>query len=104
MSGVDKLLVLETKLKNAKVEKSDLEKQVKQMEKQNNDQGKALDKLTNDVEYHNKIKNLVEELRVWKDKVKKIEKACLKDKDTRIEQIERIKKVEEENKKYESEL
>lgn len=85
MSGVDKLLVLETKLKNAKVEKSDLEKQVKQMEKQNNDQGKALDKLTNDVEYHNKIKNLVEELRVWKDKVKKIEKACLKDKDTRIE-------------------
>jgi hypothetical protein len=35
-----------------------------------------LDKLTNDVEYHNKIKNLVEELRVWKEKVKKLERKC----------------------------
>lgn len=74
------------------------------MEKQNTDQGKALDKLTNDTEYHNKIKNLVEELRVWKEKVKKLERQCEKDKDTRKEQIERIKKIEEENKKHKTEL
>ena len=77
---------------------------IKQLEKQNTDQGKALDRLTNDVEYHNKIKNLVEELRIWKEKVKKIEKACNKDKETRKEQIERIKKIEEENKKYSTEI
>lgn len=77
---------------------------IKSSEKQNNDQGKALDKLTNDVEYHNKIKNLVEELRVWKEKVKKLEKKCQKDKETRKEQVERIKKIEDENKKYEGEL
>jgi len=43
---------------------------------------------------------MVEELRVWKEKVKKLEKACKKDKETRKEQIERIKKTEDENKKY----
>lgn len=47
---------------------------------------------------------MVEELRVWKEKVKKIEKKCLKEKETRKEQVERIKKIEEENKKYEDEL
>ncbi len=53
---------------------------------------------------HNKIRNLVEELRVWKEKVKKLEKACKKDKETRREQIERIKRTEEENHKYQDEL
>jgi hypothetical protein len=42
-----------------------------------------LDKLTNDTENHNKIRNLVEELRVWKEKVKKLEKTVKKDKETR---------------------
>ena len=82
----------------------ELDKVIKQLEKQNTDQGKALDRLTNDVEYHNKIKNLVEELRIWKEKVKKIEKACTKDKETRKEQIERIKQIEEENRKYSQEI
>ena len=34
---------------------------------------------------------MVEELRKWKEKVKKIEKDCKKDKETRKEQISRIK-------------
>ena len=87
-------------MKDAQNEKAELEKGIKMLEKQNNDQGKALDKLTNDVENHNKIRNMVEELRVWKEKVKKLEKACKKDKETRKEQIERIKRTEDENKKY----
>ena len=81
-----------------------MEKAIRQLEKQNNDQGRALDKLTNDVESHTKIKNMVEELRVWKEKVKKLEKAVKKDKETRKDQIERIRKTEEENKKYLEEL
>ena len=91
-------------MKDAQAQKADLEKAIKQLEKQNNDQGKALDKLTNDVENHNKIRNMVEELRVWKEKVKKLEKMCKKDKETRKEQIERIKRIEEENRKYQDEL
>jgi len=52
------------------------------------------------MESQTKIKSLVEELRVWKEKVKKLEKAVKKDKETRKDQIERIRKTEEENKKY----
>lgn len=44
-----------------------------------------MDKLTNDVEYHTKIKNLVEELRIWKEKVKKLDKGIKKDEETRKE-------------------
>ena len=43
------------------------------------DQGKALDKLANDTENQNKIRNMVEELRIWKEKVKKMEKTLVKE-------------------------
>jgi hypothetical protein len=41
--------------------------------------------LVNDVEFHSKIKNYVEELRVWKEKVKRIEKDTIKEGETRKE-------------------
>lgn len=63
-----------------------------------------MDKLSNDVCFHVKIKNLVEELRMWKEKVKKIEKVCNKNMETRKEQIERTKKTEEENRRYSEEI
>ncbi len=43
---------------------------------------------------------MVEELRIWKEKVKKLDKNLIKDKETRKDQIERIKRIEEENKKH----
>ena len=43
------------------------------MEKQHKDQGKALEKLANEDEYQAKMKSLVDELRVWKEKVRKLE-------------------------------
>ena len=67
---MDKLIQLEQKLKEVKKERSDLEKQIRQQERCNKDQGKALDKMTNGVDYQIKIKNLVEELRIWKEKVR----------------------------------
>ena len=91
-------------MKDALNTKGELEKSIKQLEKQNQDQGKSLDKLANDTENHNKIRNMVEELRIWKEKVKKMEKTVKKDKETRKEQIERIKYIEEENKRYSEEL
>jgi hypothetical protein len=56
--------------------------------------------LTNDVEYHSKIRNLVEELRIWKEKVKKIEDTVRKEKMTRKIQVEVLEKTEQENKRY----
>lgn len=73
LSGVDRLLQLENKLRDGLAEKADLEKKVKELERQHKDQGKALEKMSNEEEFQAKMKILVDELRVWKEKVKKIE-------------------------------
>jgi len=73
LSGVDRLLQLENKLREGLAEKSELEKKVKELERQHKDQGKALEKMSNEEEFQAKMKILVDELRVWKEKVKKIE-------------------------------
>ena len=101
---MDKLIQLEQKLKEVKKERSDLEKQIRQQERCNKDQGKALDKMTNGVDYQIKIKNLVEELRIWKEKVKKLEMDSMREEETRKEQLSRIKKIESENQKFNSQL
>ena len=67
------MLQLENKLKDGLQEKLDLEKKVKELEKQHKDQGKALEKMANEEEFQAKMKCLVDELRVWKEKVKRIE-------------------------------
>ena len=46
---------------------------MKDLEKQHKNQGKALEKLANEEEYQIKMKSLVDELRVWKEKVRKLE-------------------------------
>jgi uncharacterized coiled-coil protein SlyX len=104
LSGAEKLIQLESKVKLAASQKAELEKGIKQMEKQNAEQGKALDKLSNGVESHNKIRNLVEELRVWKEKVQSLKQSCKKNKETRLEQVERIKRVEQENARHKGDL
>ena len=42
----------------------------------------------------------MEDLRMWKDKNFKLENAFEKDKETRQNQIEKMKTLEEKNKKY----
>lgn len=73
LSGVDRLMQLENKLREGLQEKSELEKKVKELERQHKDQGKALEKMSNEEEFQAKMKILVDELRVWKEKVKRIE-------------------------------
>jgi hypothetical protein len=46
----------------------------------------------------------MEDLRMWKDKNQKIEMAFEKDKETREMQVEKIRDLEEKNKKYQSQL
>ena len=58
--------------------------------------------MTNGQEFQHKIKSLIEDLRMWKDKNQKIEAAFEKDKETRQMQVEKIKDLEEKNKKYQT--
>jgi hypothetical protein len=44
----------------------------------------------------------MEDLRMWKDKNQKLEQAFVKDKETRESQLEKMKALEEKNKKYQS--
>jgi hypothetical protein len=66
-------MLLEQKLKESEEEKKGLTKKVKELEKQHKNQGRALEKLSNDDEYQRKMNDLVHELRVWKEKVRKLE-------------------------------
>ena len=48
------------------------------------------------------MKGLVDELRVWKEKVRKLELQQEKEENSRKNQTEKIQQVQEENKKYET--
>lgn len=56
--------------------------------------------MANEEEFQAKMKSLVDELRVWKEKVKRLEMQQEKEELTRKSQAEKIKQVQEENKKY----
>jgi uncharacterized protein YihD (DUF1040 family) len=75
---------------------------VKLLEKQHKSQGKALEKLANEDEYQAKMKSLVDELRVWKEKVRKLEIKQEKEEISRKNQSEKIQVVQEENKKFQA--
>ena len=74
------------------------------LEKQNNNQAHSLEKAVNDDGGENKLKALNEELRVWKAKVAQLAMQLEKDQKTRNEQSNKTNKLQEENKKYETEL
>jgi chromosome segregation ATPase len=97
---VDRLLQLENRLRDGLLEKVELEKKVKELERQHKEQGKVLEKMANEEEFQAKMKSLVDELRVWKEKVKRLEMQQEKEEQTRKSQAEKIKQVQEENKKY----
>ena len=50
----------------------DLELKIKEMEFKHKEQEKAIDKMANEEEFQAKVKAYNDELRVWKEKVKKL--------------------------------
>jgi hypothetical protein len=58
--------------------------------------------MSNEEEFQAKMRTLVDELRVWKEKVKKLESQQDKEEQTRKFQSEKIVQVQEENKKYQT--
>lgn len=70
--GVNKMLGLEEKLRDSKREKAELEKRIRELEMRQKEQGKQLDRLNNEEEFQQKLRGLVDELRVWREKVRKL--------------------------------
>ena len=73
LSGVEKLLELESTNRSLVEEKKMLTLKVKEMKKAEILQGQQLKKLTKEEDYVNKTQQLTNELRAWKDKVQKLE-------------------------------
>lgn len=70
ISQVDKMLDSEQLLKEYNTQWADLRKQIKDLEKLSKDKGKALEKLTDGDDYNYKIRNMIDEVRMWKEKIK----------------------------------
>ena len=77
--------------------KARLERSIKQLEKQNNQQGNAIEKATNSEDQQLKLKALNEDLRVWKQKVATLAAQLDRDHQTRVEQEQKLKQIQEEN-------
>jgi len=64
---------MEETLKTVKDQKLAWERKIKDAEQRVKDQGKMLAKIEDDEEYQIKQKSLVDELRMWKEKIKRSE-------------------------------
>lgn len=80
------------------------EKEIKQLELENKEQGIVLNKITTGDEYQREIKQLIEELRIQKDKNDKLSNQFKKEEETRTRQAEKMKEIEGKNKQYYNEL
>lgn len=67
--GYGRLTELEDKLKETEKRNKELQREINSMTRIQMDQGKALEKITNENDYPMKIKNLVEELRYTREKL-----------------------------------
>ena len=72
-SGYDKIMELQAQLKDAEQRNSELTKELKSMHKIQVEQGRALEKITDENDYPVRIKAMVEELRYTKERNKTLE-------------------------------
>lgn len=97
ISQVDKMLDMEQDLKDNKQACLDLKKQIKDLEKMSKDKGKALERLTDGDDYNYKIRNMIDEIRMWKEKIKHREEVYDRNENTVQLQGERMSAIEKEN-------
>lgn len=92
-------------LEKCAAEKKNLGRVIKDLELEFFEQGKTLDKVVGNEDHHqNKIKYLMEDLRMIRDKNSKLEAAFEKDKETKQNQIIKMHEIAEKNQKYKSQL
>jgi len=84
-------------LKQSNAQKIELEHKIKEMEIKLKEQGKVLEKLANEEEFQAKFRGYVDELRVWKDKCRKLQDLQEKDDRSKANQHEMNIQITEEN-------
>jgi hypothetical protein len=80
--GLEKLMKYENALKEAQQRNQELIREIKALQRIQNEQGKALEKITTENDYVTKIKNLMDELRIAREKIKDLESKQKKDEKT----------------------
>jgi hypothetical protein len=71
--GLEKLMKYENALKEAEKRNTELIREIKALQRIQNEQGKALEKITTENDYVYKIKQLTDELRIAREKNKELE-------------------------------
>ena len=104
ISQVDTMLDREQGLKENKAEIIELKKTIKVLEKQSKDIGKELLKLTEGDDYNYKIRNLIDEIRMWKEKIRHRQEVYDKAENTTHLQTERLSNIERDNAKLMSKV
>jgi len=104
LSEVNKVMDLEEEIKVKSEIKSNLKKEIKQLERNIHDQGKVLEKLANTDNHHTVLNSLTEKLRVWKDKSNKLETTIEREKKAMEDQSERVHKLKQEKSQLEQEV
>lgn len=97
ISQVDKMLDSEQLLKEYNTQCTELRKQIKDLEKLSKDKGKALEKLTDGDDYNYKIRNMIDEVRMWKEKIKHRQEIYEKNENGLELKSDRMNTLEKEN-------
>jgi len=93
MSGVEKVLELEDKVKENKVRISELKKINKDLEKVKKENGETLERLTSGDVYASKMKSIIVEMKIWKDKQDRLDRKYAASDELQEKQVERQGKV-----------
>jgi len=91
--GLDKLMKYENALKEAEKRNNELIREIKALQRIQNEQGKQLEKMTTENDYVTKIKTLMDELRIAREKVKELEARQKKDEKTLKGQFDHMNKL-----------
>ena len=97
ISQVDKMLDSEQLCKQYKAECIELRKQIKDLEKLSKDKGKELEKLTEGDDYNYKIRNMIDEVRMWKEKIRHRQEIYEKNENGLEFKSDRMSTLEKEN-------
>jgi DNA repair exonuclease SbcCD ATPase subunit len=93
--GLEKLMKYENSLKEAEKRNQELLREIKALQRIQTEQGKALEKMTTDNDYVAKVKALMDELRLAKEKIKEMDEKMKKDEKTMKSQFEHMMKLQE---------
>ena len=102
--GLEKLMKYENSLKEAEKRNQELIREIKALQRIQSEQGKALEKMTTENDYVSKIKGLMDELRMAKEKIKEMDEKQKKDEKTMKGQIEHMMKLQEKCKELKTSL